>query len=102
MLPGLGFPEVAAVGGWWTRSNNVEIDLVGMDRGTSVSLAGSIKWHETQPFNRADYAGLLRDTGSLPGAKDEMKLIAVTRTGTAADDAPITCLGPQELLTAWQ
>jgi AAA+ ATPase superfamily predicted ATPase len=102
MLPGIGFPEVAAVGGWWTRSNNVEIDLVGMERGTSVALAGSIKWHESQPFSRADYADLLRDTGSLPGAKDEMKLIAVTRTGTAAADAPIACLGPQDLLTAWQ
>jgi hypothetical protein len=102
MLPGLGLPEVATVGGWWTRSNNVEIDLVGMDRGASVALAGSIKWHESHSFDRADYAHLLRDVGSLPGAKDEMRLIAVARTGTATADAPITCLGPRDLLTAWQ
>jgi AAA+ ATPase superfamily predicted ATPase len=102
LLPGLGLPEVTAVGGWWTRSNNVEIDLVGMDSGTGVALAGSIKWHESRSFDRADYASLLRDVVSLPGAKDDMRLIAVARTGTATADAPITCLGPRDLLTAWQ
>lgn len=61
MLPSLGLPEVATVGGWRTRSNNVEIDLVGMESGTSVALAGSIKWHESRSLDRAvasDHSGM--------------------------------------------
>jgi len=41
LLPGLGFPEVAAVGGWWTRSNNVEIDWWGWTEGPVSRLPGA-------------------------------------------------------------
>src|SRR5262249_1289887 len=32
LLPAGGIPAAAAVGGYWTRSNNIEIDIVGADR----------------------------------------------------------------------
>ena len=43
-----------AVGGYWTRTNDPEIDLVGADRAPiakKVTMVGSIKWHENKPFD---------------------------------------------------
>jgi hypothetical protein len=38
----------------------------------------------------------------VPGVSDQTTLLAVTRTGEAADGVPIRCLGPAGLLTAWR
>lgn len=103
--PDLGYPEVAEVGGWWNRQNNPEIDIVAMNRdgrGTGVTFAGSIKWRESQAFGRREYADLVRDAAQVPGVNDGTELLAVTRTGTVGDEAPIRCLGPDDLLNAWR
>lgn len=104
IAPDLGFPEVAAVGAWWNRLNNPEIDIVGKNDGrhADIAFAGSIKWHETQPFDLREYSTLLRDVHSVPGVSGQTRLLAVTRTGDAADGVPIRCLGSAELLTAWR
>lgn len=101
--PDLGYPEVAAVGGWWNRQHNPEIDIVGKvgRRNAPIAFAGSIKWHETKAFGRREYADLVRDVSVIPGADDDTPLLAVSRTG-AADDVPIRCLGPADLLAAWR
>jgi hypothetical protein len=32
LLPAQGIPAAPVIGGYWTRSNDVEIDIVGADR----------------------------------------------------------------------
>jgi AAA+ ATPase superfamily predicted ATPase len=101
--PELGYPEVAAVGGWWNRQHNPEIDIVAKSNAktAAISYAGSIKWHETCGFGRREYADLVRDIRYVPGASDQTPLLAVTRMGTADDAVPIRCLGPGDILGAW-
>lgn len=104
IAPDLGFPAVAAVGAWWNRQHNPEIDIVGKndERRAGIAFAGSIKWHQTQPFGLREYNALVRDAHFVPGVSDQTALVAVTRTGEATDGVPIRCLGPADLLTAWR
>jgi AAA+ ATPase superfamily predicted ATPase len=103
LAPSMGYPEVAEIGGFWTRSSSYEMDITGVSReGREVLLAGSIKWHENRDFSRGDYADLVRDAPLVPGVGDHTNLIAVTRTGKAVKEAPVTCFGPGDLLAAWR
>ncbi|MHC0434199.1 DUF234 domain-containing protein [Streptomyces sp. O3] len=69
-------PEgTGAVGGYWTRTNDPEIDLIGADRSPiakKTTFAGSVKWLENKPFDHR---------------------------GCTAEG--ITTLTPEDLLTAW-
>lgn len=90
------------VGGYWTRTNDPEIDLIGADRSPiakKITFAGSIKWLENKPFDHRDLARLITHRSQLPGADDDTPLIAVTRSGCTADG--IHTLTPEELLDAW-
>jgi hypothetical protein len=104
IAPELGWPDVEAVGGWWNRQNNPEIDLVGADRASAANrifFTGSIKWQNAKSFDRHDHAALVRDMTSVPGADPATELIAVSRSGVAAD-VPLRLIGPDELMAAWQ
>ena len=51
LMPNDECPETEAIGGWWNRRNNPEIDLVGADRepvARKVQFVGSVKWLETR------------------------------------------------------
>jgi uncharacterized protein len=89
------------VGGWWPRSNNPEVDLVGArpaEKPTVVTFVGSINWREDAAFGERDLAELARHRAQVPGA-EEARLVAVTRTTCAArPDASYT---PSDLLRAW-
>jgi AAA+ ATPase superfamily predicted ATPase len=90
------------IGGYWTRSTTVEVDLVGVDRwpnARQVTLTGSVKWREQSPFNRRDLADLLEQRASVPGAADAA-LVGVSRAGFAIDGLDRT-YGPADLLAAW-
>lgn len=104
-LPDERWPDTEAVGGWWNRQNNPEIDLVGADREPAakrVHFLGSIKWLETQPFGRREYDALVRDMLVVPGVDDTTALVAVSRCGVT-DDLPLAAhWGPEDLLRAWQ
>jgi len=84
--PALPWPEVNAVGGWWNRQFNPEIDLVGADQAPiarRIQFAGSIKWLETH-FDDRDLADLRRTAAQVPGfTYGKTGLVVVTRTGTA-------------------
>jgi uncharacterized protein len=103
IAPDLGFPEVAAVGGWWNRRNTPQIDIVAKndDRRSGIAFAGSVTWHESRGFGLREYKDLVREVHHVPGVNDQTTLLAVTRTGTTDDEVPIRCLGPTDLLTAW-
>lgn len=95
-----GAPGV--VGGFWTRTNDPEIDLVVADRGPvarDIWAVGSIKWLEQAPFDDRDLARLIVHRSQLPGADEDTTLVAVTRSGCRA--AGVLAYGPEDLLAGW-
>jgi AAA+ ATPase superfamily predicted ATPase len=105
LLPDAGWPATEAVGGWWNRQNNPEIDLVGADRepvAGAVHFVGSVKWLENQPFGRRDYDVLVRDMLAVPGVTPDTPVVAVSRSGVAGDLPLAARWGPEDLVGAWQ
>ncbi|WP_084963721.1 ATP-binding protein [Thermoactinospora rubra] len=98
-----GMPEeTGAIGSYWTRSNNPQIDLVGADRepvAKRITMAGSIKWLEDRPFDDHDLAELIVHRSKLPGADTATPMIAVSRGGCTAQG--IRHISPDELVDAW-
>jgi AAA+ ATPase superfamily predicted ATPase len=96
-------PEgTGAVGGYWTRSNDPEIDIVCADRepiARRITAVGSIKWLENRAFDQRDLSRLIVHRSQLPGADDKTPLLAVARAGVAVSD--VIPVGPEALLAAW-
>jgi AAA+ ATPase superfamily predicted ATPase len=104
LLPLDGVPDAGAVGGYWTRSNTPEVDIVGADQGpvaTSVAFTGTIKWPDTALLDRRDVAQLIADTPKIPGANESTPRIAVSRNGSEAGLDVAAVLGPDDLIQAW-
>ncbi|WP_443066551.1 hypothetical protein [Streptomyces sp. NBC_01260] len=83
------------------RTNDPEIDIVGADRAPiakKITLVGSVKCLEKEPFDNRDLARLVTHRSQLPGADDTTPLLAVTRSGCTAD---VSTLTPQDLHDAW-
>jgi AAA+ ATPase superfamily predicted ATPase len=103
-LPGDILPDQTnVIGGYWTRTNNPEIDIVGADRepiAKQITIVGSIKWLERHPFDAHDLARLIHHRSQLPGANDSTPLLAVSRAKTAVDG--VLALEPDDLIIAWQ
>lgn len=104
----LPWPDVNAVGGWWNRQFNPELDLVGADQAPiarHVHFVGSIKWLET-PFDDHDLADLIRNAVHVPGfTPGRTGLVIVTRTGTTPnlDTGKANLIWhPHDILSAWQ
>ena len=80
----LPWPEAIAVGGWWNRAFDPEIDLIGADRApvaTKLWYAGSVKWLD-HPFGSRDLAALQRGAAQVPGFDPEgTALIGVSCAG---------------------
>lgn len=98
-LPG----DTQAIGGYWTRTNDPEIDLVGADAepvAQRISFVGSIKWRENRPFDERDLARLITHRSKMPGAEQSTPMVAVARNGVAVNSP--TPLGPDDLLAAWR
>ncbi|WP_277211086.1 ATP-binding protein [Isoptericola croceus] len=92
-------PESAEIGGWWTRTNDVEVDLVGADHAPvagHVSFVGSVKWRDEHAFDARDLADLVIHRDRVPGTTAETPLVAVTRA--AIDLAGVTVVTPQMLV----
>ncbi|MEB3366037.1 ATP-binding protein [Saccharopolyspora mangrovi] len=101
ILPDDKLPEAPAVGGYWTRSNSVEIDIVGADRAPiakELRFVGSIKWLERSPFDQRDLAALHRHRAAL--TDEPVPLLAVSRSGVDCSGLD-ACYGPADLLNAW-
>jgi uncharacterized protein len=102
LLPAQGLPAAPVIGGYWTRSNDVEIDIVGADRGPvakKLLFLGSIKWLERTPFDGHDLAGLHRHRAAV--TDQPVPLVAVSRSGMACEGLQAT-FGPAELVDAWR
>ncbi len=103
-LSGMGsIPAATAVGGYWTRSNTPEIDIVAGDRepvARSISYAGTIKWHDSAPLSQSEVNRLVADVSKIPGCTESTPLVAVSRSGHTANSA--INIGPDQLLDAWK
>ncbi|MCZ4123917.1 ATP-binding protein [Streptomyces sp. H39-S7] len=102
LLPDGELPAAPVVGGYWTRSNDIEIDLVGADRqpvAKQLLFLGSVKWLETSPFDAHDLAALHKHRAAL--TDDPIPLVAVSRNGVSCSGLQAT-FGPEELLSAWR
>lgn len=98
-LPG----EPRAIGGYWTRNNDPEVDLIGADRepvAKRIAFVGSVKWRDNQPFDERDLAELITHRSQVPGTEESTPLVAVSRSGSRVT-MPLL-LGPEELLAAWR
>ncbi|WP_405731096.1 DUF234 domain-containing protein [Streptomyces sp. NBC_01537] len=101
LLPDDQLPGARAVGGYWTRTNDVEIDIVGADRAPvakELLFVGSIKWLERDPFDRHDLAALHRQRTALTA--EPVPLVAVSRSGVSCDGLDAV-YDPDDLLQAW-
>jgi uncharacterized protein len=105
LLPSTRWPDVEAVGGWWNRQNNPEIDLVGADRepkAERIGFVGSVKWLDSQPFGEREYAELARSLLEVPGAGPTTPTVAISRCGVADGLHLAEHWGPADLLDAWR
>ncbi|THV40166.1 ATP-binding protein [Glycomyces buryatensis] len=92
------------VGGYWTRSNDVEIDLVGTDRrpiAKRIGYLGSVKWHESVRLARKDFTALAAVVARVPGATEETPLIGVSRVRSEAGPWT-TVYSAEDLVDAWR
>jgi uncharacterized protein len=90
------------VGAAAIRTNDVEVDLVGVDRwpgARQVTVTGSVKWRVNAPFGQRDFAGLARQRARVPG-DDGAKLVVVSRSGSSVAGVD-RVYGPADLVAAW-
>ena len=102
MLPDEHLPAAPAIGGYWTRTNDVEIDIVGADRqpvARELRFLGSIKWLENSAFDDHDRAALTRHWAAL--TDQPIPLIAVSRSGVATAGLQ-AAYGPDDIIAAWR
>ncbi|MGW0180802.1 DUF234 domain-containing protein [Nocardia sp. NPDC003345] len=96
-------PEgTGTIGGYWTRTNNPEVDIVAADRGPiakRITCVGSVKWLEKEPFDHRDLAALIGHRSQVPGADADTPMLAVARAGGTVEGVRV--LAPEELLHAW-
>lgn len=92
----------AIVGSYWTRSHDIEVDLVGGDAlpPERLGFIGSIKWRATAPFTAAERHRLVEQRASVPGAADA-RLVIVSRTGVDEGVEADAVLGPDDIVDAW-
>ncbi|PRY01721.1 ATP-binding protein [Allonocardiopsis opalescens] len=103
----LPWDGVEAVGGWWNRHFDPEIDVVAADRAPvarRVLATGSITWLR-KPFDRHDLAELVKVSAQVPGAvPGKTGLAVVSLSGTDlrdGADAVDLVWGPDEVVGAW-
>lgn len=102
LVPDDRLPAADVVGGYWTRTNDVEIDIVGADRGPvagRLAFVGSVKWLENGTFDAHDLADLRRHRVAL--TDNPVPLVAVSRAGVSCTGLDAV-YGPEDLLAAWR
>jgi hypothetical protein len=101
----LPWPEVEAVGGWWNRQFDPEVDLVGADRAPvagKLMFAGSVKWLNS-PFDGHDLDALHRAVREIPGfAPATAGLVAVSLGGLASGVEIELVWTAQDVVDVWR
>jgi AAA+ ATPase superfamily predicted ATPase len=105
LLPDDRFGDARYAGGYWTRDNRVEVDLVGgrtASTPSAIDFVGSIKWRDDAPFDRTDAAALATARGAVPGADAATRLVGVSRRAFRGAEALDVKLSARDLLSAWR
>lgn len=105
LLPDERFGDARFVGGYWTRDNRIEVDLVGGTKRsapTPVRFVGSVKWRRRARFGRADAAALASTRADVPGAGSDALLVGVSRGAFSDGGALDVRLSAEDLLGAWR
>jgi AAA+ ATPase superfamily predicted ATPase len=102
------WPQTEAVGGWWNRKFDPEIDIVGADRSPvadHIYFTGSIKWVGT-PFDHHDLAELIQGSAEVPGFTFGVTGIVIASLSGVAPSVDMAHVdlrwGPDDVLSAWQ
>ncbi|HEX3781860.1 MAG TPA: ATP-binding protein [Pseudonocardiaceae bacterium] len=101
LLPDDKLPAAPAIGAYWTRGNDIEIDIVGADRGPiarRLLFVGSITWLEWSVFDNHDLAALLHHRSAL--TDELLPVLAVSRNGISCTGLDAS-YGPDDLVNAW-
>jgi hypothetical protein len=103
LLPDDRWSDVMTVGGWWPRTNNPEVDLIGADQRPAkrIGLVGTIKWRAERPLDHHDIDALARDAVEVPGVDIGTPLVGVCPAG-ATDSRLAQVWTADDLLTAWR
>ena len=102
----LPWPEATAVGGWWNRAFDPEVDLIGADSAPvarAIYYAGSVKWLD-RPFDDHDLAALRRGATAVPGFEPgRTAIMAVSRAGVTDTVSGQLALswGPGDVVSAF-
>ncbi|MEV5711862.1 ATP-binding protein [Actinoallomurus sp. NPDC052274] len=103
----LPWTDVEAVGGWWNRRFDPEVDLVGADRAPvagTVFFAGSVKWL-TSPFDGHDLAAVRRAVVQIPGYEPALTGLVVASLNGLGEDVEERSVdllwGPEDVIGAW-
>lgn len=106
-VDGFPWPEVEAVGGWWNRQFDPEVDLVGADRAPvagRLRFLGSVKWLGT-PFDAHDLAALRRAAVEVPGhdpARTGLAVVSLSGVAPGVNlDGVELIWTADEVVTAW-
>jgi hypothetical protein len=100
-LPDDDLPAAPAIGGYWTRGNDIEIDIVGADRepiANQLLFVGSIKWLERSTFDKHDLLALQRHRALF--TDEPVPIVAVSRAGVSCSGLD-AAYGPAELIESW-
>ncbi|MBW1595722.1 ATP-binding protein [Streptomyces sp. JJ38] len=104
----LPWAEVEAVGGWWNRQFDPEIDLIGADRAPvagAIRFAGSVKWLNTA-FDGRDLAALRRGAVQVPGfdaARTGLVIASASGVAPGLDTEGVGLVWrPEDVIAAWR
>lgn len=106
LLPDDRVPGAPYVGGYWTRQNEPEIDLIGADRQdppAKVAFIGSIKWRDDRrPFGWPDVNDVRAKGASVAGVTPSTPVVGVSRSafGPGREELALA-LTPENLIDAW-
>ncbi len=101
-LPDPRFGDARYVGSYWSRTGDVEADLIGADRPAApaaVSFIGSVKWRNDAPFARPDLRALAAAAEQVPGGTSAL-LVGVSRSGFSTEELDVA-LTANDLIDAW-
>lgn len=105
LLPDERVPGATYVGGYWTRQNDPEIDLVGADKPdppAAVAFVGSIKWRDDRAFGWHEINELRSKAARVAGVGASVPVVGVSRAGfEAGREALAIALEPADLLETW-
>lgn len=107
LLPDPRMGDARRLGSYWTRTNDVEVDVVGVsgdEKAKRIELVGSVKWRQRELFSSPDVGRLLAQASLVPGTGPFTLAIGVSRTGFSkeAKDLLHATLEPEDLLNAWR